>query len=157
MLSRLRSYLSLFRPKWPNASKRRGFFFLFSEKKEIWKIWKVCCWPMWVKFNGSAIGLNSSAVLKQKQCTWYWVEKPLPVQQFINPLFAIAPGSSAPILFRTSECWIMQQLDKWSVFEPTWLPSSNREASLRGQRPAGGERVKRRRWKKHCNCSPILL
>ena len=57
--------------------------------------------------------------------------------QCINPLFAITQASSALIMLRSSESWIRQQLDKWSVVEPTWLLSSNWEASL-----CGHERLK---------------
>ena len=53
--------------------------------------------------------------------------------QCINPLFVITQASSALIMLRSSESWIRQQLDKWSVVEPTWLLSSNWEASLYGQ------------------------
>jgi hypothetical protein len=67
--------------------------------------------------------------------TWLWVQNPCPSNwstQFINPLFAITSAGSTLIVLRSSVCWIRQQLGKWSVVEPTWLPSSNREASLRG-------------------------
>ena len=53
----------------------------------------------------------------------------------INPsiLYSqLLQAGSTLIVLRSSMCWIRQQLDKWSVVEPTWLPSSNREASLRG-------------------------
>ena len=61
--------------------------------------------------------------------------------QFERALWVINPSilysqllqaGSTLIVLRSSMCWIRQQLDKWSVVEPTWLPSSNREASLRG-------------------------
>ena len=43
---------------------------------------------------------------------------------FINPLFAITPAGSALIVLRSSPSWISSS-KKWSVVEPTWLPSSN--------------------------------
>ena len=61
--------------------------------------------------------------------------KPLPIQfetQIINPLFAITSAGSILIMLRSSVCWLKLQLDKWSVVQPTRLPTSNYEASLRG-------------------------
>ena len=36
------------------------------------------------------------------------------------------------IVLRSSVCWIGQQPDKWLIVQPTWMLSSNSEASLRG-------------------------
>ena len=67
-------------------------------------------------------------------------------------LFAITPAGSALIMLRSSVCWLRQQPNKWSLVEPTWLLSSNRESSLRGHEQLKGraaeKRVVRRRWKK---------
>ena len=54
--------------------------------------------------------------------------------QFERALWVINPSilysqllqaSSTLIVLRSSMCWIRQQLDKWSVVEPSWLLSSN--------------------------------
>ena len=57
--------------------------------------------------------------------------------QCIDPLLLISTAGSALIVLRSSVCWIWQQLGKGSVVEPTWLPNSNREASM-----CGNERLK---------------
>ena len=88
--------------------------------------------------------------------TWKWVENPCLSHwstQFLNHLFAITFASSALVVLKSSMCWIRQQLYKQTVVKPTWLPSSNCEASLRGhkgsKRPAEGKPVERRRGRKN--------
>ena len=57
--------------------------------------------------------------------------------QCINPLFVTNSSWHSPHCFLISSVLDRQQLVEWSVVEPTWLPSSNREASL-----CGNERLK---------------
>ena len=81
----------------------------------------------WKTFNVASYGLKT-------------LTRPIWGPQFNNPPFPITPATLALIVLRSSACWIRQQLDKRSVVEPTWLPSSNCEASLHGHERLKNER-----------------